>query len=55
LRRRAAGELVNDSALDWPNIAEEIEIVGRSERLAIRSHIGTVLEHPDQAAGVSCD
>jgi hypothetical protein len=45
LRRRAAGELVNDSALDWPNIAEEIESVGRSERLALRSHIGTVLEH----------
>ena len=30
LRRRAAGELVNDAELDWPNIAEEIEDVGRS-------------------------
>ena len=45
LRRRAAGELVNDTELDWPNIAEEIESVGRSERHALRSHIGTVLEH----------
>ena len=45
LRRRAAGELVNDSALDWPNIAEEIESVGQSERYRIRSHIGTVIEH----------
>jgi hypothetical protein len=24
-RRRAAGELVNDAELDWPNIADEIE------------------------------
>jgi hypothetical protein len=45
LRRRAAGEMVNDSALDWPNIAEEIESVGQSERSALRSNIATVLEH----------
>jgi hypothetical protein len=45
LRRRAAGELVNDSALDWPNIAEEIESVGNAERYRIQSHIGTVIEH----------
>jgi hypothetical protein len=45
LRRRAAGELVNDAELDWPNIAEEIESLGRSERSALRSHIATVLEH----------
>ena len=32
LRRRAAGELVNDSELDWPRIAEEIESVGNSGR-----------------------
>jgi Domain of unknown function DUF29 len=31
LRRIAAGELVNSADLDWPNIAEEIESVGRSE------------------------
>jgi hypothetical protein len=45
LRRRAAGELVNDTDLDWPNIAEEIESLGRSERSALRSHIATVIEH----------
>jgi hypothetical protein len=30
LCRRAAGEPVNDTELDWPNIAEEIEDVGKS-------------------------
>jgi hypothetical protein len=45
LRRRSAGELVNDVDLDWPNIAEEIESVGRSERSALASHIGTIIEH----------
>ena len=45
LRRRAAGELINEADLDWPNIAEEIESVGRSERLALASHIETVIEH----------
>jgi hypothetical protein len=32
LHRLAAGELVNDAELDWPNIAGEIEDVGRSEQ-----------------------
>lgn len=45
LRRLAAGERVNDADLDWPNIAEEIETVGRSERAAVRSHVLNVLEH----------
>lgn len=45
LRRRAAGELVNDTELDWPNLAEEIESLGQSERYRIRSHIFTVIEH----------
>ena len=31
LRRRAAGELINDVELDWPNIAAEIEAVGQSQ------------------------
>ena len=39
LRRRAAGELVNDAELDWPNIAEEIEDVGKSQRQAVKSHL----------------
>jgi hypothetical protein len=37
LRRRAAGELVNDAQLDWPNIAEEIESVGQSQIDAVES------------------
>lgn len=45
LRRLAAGERVNDTDLDWPNIAEEIESVGRSERSTLASHIGTIIEH----------
>ena len=39
LRRRAAGELVNEGELDWPNIAEEIESLGRSETRACQSHL----------------
>ena len=45
LRRRAAGQLVNDADLDWPNIAEEIEALGRSERSSLRSKITTIIEH----------
>ena len=37
LRRRAAGELINDAELDWPNIAEEIESVGQSQIDALES------------------
>jgi hypothetical protein len=45
LRRRAAGELINDAELDWPNIAEEIEALGKSERSALASHVATVIEY----------
>ena len=45
LRRLAAGERVNDAELDWPNIAEEIETLGRSERGAVASRIRNVVEH----------
>ena len=31
LRRRAVGELINEADLDWSNIAEEVESVGRSQ------------------------
>jgi Domain of unknown function DUF29 len=49
LRRRAAGQLVNDADLDWLNIAEEVEALGRSERSSLRSKITTVIESPDAA------
>jgi hypothetical protein len=45
LRRRAAGELVNEAELDWPNIAEEIESVGASEIRAVRSLLVQALLH----------
>jgi Domain of unknown function DUF29 len=43
LRRRAAGELVND--LDWLNLAEEIEALGRSERRELRHRMTRLLQH----------
>ena len=45
LRRLAAGERVNDADLDWPNIAEEIETLGRSERGSLKSQLATIVEH----------
>jgi hypothetical protein len=45
LRRLAAGERVNDADLDWPNIAEEIETLGRSERSALTNQFVTIIEH----------
>ena len=45
LRRRAAGELVNEAELDWPNIAEEIEALGKSERRELRNRIAALLDH----------
>jgi hypothetical protein len=32
LRRRAAGELINKTELDWLNLTEEIEAVGGNTR-----------------------
>jgi hypothetical protein len=45
LRRHAAGERINDAAIDWPNIAEEVEDVGRSERNSVESHLVQALLH----------
>jgi hypothetical protein len=45
LRRRAAGELVNDAELDWPNIAEEIESVGNEQRFAVESLLVQAIVH----------
>ena len=45
LRRRATGELVNDADLDWPNIAEEIESVGREELHAVESLLRQAIIH----------
>jgi hypothetical protein len=45
LRRRAAGELVNDTELDWPNIAEEIEDVGSNRLHQVESLLGQAMRH----------
>jgi hypothetical protein len=45
LRRRAAGELVNEAELDWPNIAEEIESVGNEQRFAVESLLVQAIAH----------
>ena len=43
LRRVARGERVN--GLDWENVAEEIESVGRSELHAVESQLRVALTH----------
>jgi hypothetical protein len=45
LRRIARGERVNDADLDWPNIAEEIESVGREQLHAVESLLRQALVH----------
>lgn len=45
LRRRAAGEPIDEAELDWPHVAEEIEALGKFERSALASHIATIIEH----------
>jgi hypothetical protein len=45
LRRRAAGELVNEAELDWPNIAEEIESVGSEQLHSVEGLLLQALVH----------
>ncbi len=42
--RRAGAERLN-ADIDWENVAEEIETLGRSDRDALESHLETILEH----------
>ena len=44
LRRMAAGERVNDQ-VDWRNVAEEIESLGKSDRRELDSRIEIILQH----------
>lgn len=48
LRRVAAGERVND--VDWANVIEEIESVGRSEVQAVESHLRQAMVHAMKVA-----
>jgi Domain of unknown function DUF29 len=45
LRRVAAGERVNDRDLDWANLGEEIEAVGRGEWRAFESLLTQAIVH----------
>ena len=45
LRRRAAGELINDAEVDWSNIAEEIEDVGSNRLHTVESLLVQALRH----------
>jgi hypothetical protein len=44
LRRMAAGERVNNK-VDWPNVIEEIDSVGRSEVRAVTSALKNAMQH----------
>ena len=45
LRRRAAGDLANDAAIDWENVIEEVESVGNEERKAVASALMRGMQH----------
>jgi len=51
LRRRAAGELVNEADIDWPNVVEEIASVGQSQVDAIESLLFQAFVHDLKAQG----
>jgi hypothetical protein len=50
LRRLAAGERVND-LVDWENVVEEIETVGRAEVRAVTSPLQNAMQHKLYAIG----
>src|ERR671921_278798 len=44
LLRESAGRRLN-FPLDWENLAEEIESLGKSQRAELRSRLTTIIEH----------
>ncbi|HYH39025.1 MAG TPA: DUF29 domain-containing protein [Azospirillum sp.] len=44
-RLREAGASGANLPLDWENLAEEIESMGRNDRRGVTSHLATVIEH----------
>ena len=42
---RAAARSGANLPVDWENVAEEVETLGRSERSEVASRIGTIIEH----------
>ena len=51
LRRRAAGELVNEADIDWPNVVAEIESVGQSQVDAVEWLLYQAFVHDLKAQG----
>lgn len=45
LRRAGTMRANTPDPIDWEDVAEEIEALGRSERAALRSRIAVILEH----------
>jgi len=45
LRRHAAGQRANDGAIDWSNVIEEVESVGREQLHAVESLLVRALVH----------
>ena len=45
LRRAERARVNTPDTIDWPHIAEELEIMGASERNEIRSRLQVLLEH----------
>jgi hypothetical protein len=44
-RLREAASLRLNAKIDWENVAEEVESLGRSDFRGLRSHIARVIEH----------
>ena len=44
-RLREAGGVATNMGLDWENVAEEIESLGRSDRREIASRLDTIIQH----------
>ncbi len=42
---REEGQARSNAGIDWENVAEEIESLGRSDRRALGSHIAIIIEH----------
>ena len=45
LALREAGRSATNLSLDWENLAEEIESLGRSQRRELRSQLAVIIEH----------
>jgi hypothetical protein len=45
LRNAGAAAINTPDPIDWGNVAEEVESLGRSERNALRSRLRVIVEH----------